>query len=189
MYTIGEFIIIKEDELHYSVSLNPQFMNTNKKIIDLYIDSGLLYIKDIEGNLLDSKPIKITKFPFDTMSLMSVLNESLKATRKDNTIKNDKALPFMYSQRGFEFVYHILYKNPLRALAIRYPMLDPACFGYVEVVNNTLRVLGVEGHTIYEKDIEDFSLDLDKNKSIISDIEHAIMFQVSLIKNDDIGKK
>lgn len=179
MHTIGEFIITKEDELHYSVSLNPQFMNTDKKIIDLFIDSGLLYIKDIEGNLLDSKPIKISEFPFDTISLMSVLNESLKATRNDNTIKNDKTLPFMYSQRGFEFVYHILYRNPLRALAIRYPTLDPACFGYVEVVDNTLRVLGVEGHIIYEKDIGDFTLELDKNKSIISDIEHAIIFQLS----------
>lgn len=97
MHTIGEFIITKEDELHYSVSLNPQFMNTDKKIIDLFIDSGLLYIKDIEGNLLDSKPIKISEFPFDTISLMSVLNESLKATRNDNTIKNDKTLLFIYS--------------------------------------------------------------------------------------------
>ena len=67
-------------------------------------------------------PIRITEFPFDTRTLFCILKELYKISSSvTSSVANGKIIPFIECVRGYDFLFHIVYKDPFRAMAIHLP--------------------------------------------------------------------
>ena len=177
MYTIGEFIFIKDPDnnFHYIISYNPEYPNMDSKIADIEIDSGVISIYNVDGELLCSKPIQITEFPFDTQTLFCILKELYKILRTTaSPVPNGEIIPFIQCIRGYDFLFNIVYKDPFRAMVMHYPVSSYFHHGFVEVVNNTLRVLDGDNNLLLTKDIER-TTDIMHDKDILGEIEYALI--------------
>lgn len=182
MYKIGGFIFTQDsnNDLHYTISYNPEYaVKEDPNLAYIDIDSGIISMHDMNNNCLYTGAIKVTKFPFDVQTLFHILNELYKIVRLDSCQPNGKPLNlFIKSIRINDFIFHILYEKPLRAMAIHYPAVNASYYGIIEEIDGTLRVLDGDGNLLFSKEIADINILEDKN--IVVEIENALICRYNI---------